>query len=415
MKKIFILFISILLSFSIYAQGNINVTFKYKIINSIKGYTYKTKLVLERNGKKVGESKVKDQEQVNETTFSIPKGTATLKATLYALYEGKWEARTADNDYSFDCIYEKNRNWSENATITLTADITEFTFDAEESFSKKNKKDDFDDLLYNEDEGIDDDYDKAMEKLNKYSSKYEEVSNANYENELATLNRYLKRFKGGYYGYMEINDGYLYDNYLSGKYSKMKISDIDKVIEVETNKEVAITCKNGKECVYSTYTDSYHDEMPFSNNGETFNTKELINMLNNVINAYKNTGSSSSSSNNTTTSSSSVKYKAALDKVNNYLKTFDSGYYGYLEIKDGYLYDRFKSGKYSKVLISDLDKAVEETPNTKVVIKCSGSKECVFSTYTDSYHNQMSFSQDKSFNTKELIDLLNNLIAAYKN
>lgn len=47
-------------------------------------------------------------------------------------------------------------------------------------------------------------------------------------------------------------------------------------------------------------------------------------------------------------------YKEQLQKVNNYLKTFDNGYYGYLEIKDGYLYDRFSSGKYSKSEINTL-------------------------------------------------------------
>ena len=44
----------------------------------------------------------------------------------------------------------------------------------------------------------------------------------------------------------------------------------------------------------------------------------------------------------------SQSYKEELKKVNDFLKTFDNGYYGYLEIKDGYLYDRFPSGKYSK-------------------------------------------------------------------
>ncbi|HQO89256.1 MAG TPA: hypothetical protein PKX72_04960, partial [Chitinophagales bacterium] len=99
-------------------------------------------------------------------------------------------------------------------------------------------------------------------------------------------------------------------------------------------------------------------------------------------------------------------YSKELKAVNDFLATFDNGYYGYLEIKDGYLFDRFKSGEHSKALISDLDVAVEEETNRKVVVKCKSGKSCVFSTYTNSNHEKMSFSQSTNFNTQKLITLL---------
>lgn len=108
-------------------------------------------------------------------------------------------------------------------------------------------------------------------------------------------------------------------------------------------------------------------------------------------------------------------YKIYLDKINDYLKTFDNGYYGYLEIEDGFLYDRFKSGKYFKSEIKYLGTAIESEAKRKVIMNCLNNKECVYSTYTDSYHNNFSFSQTKDFNTSELITLLNNLILAYRN
>ncbi|MCB9032697.1 MAG: hypothetical protein H6553_02555 [Chitinophagales bacterium] len=393
MKKLLILLISIFFFTLSHAQETVKVTFKYNFINSIKGYTYDTKLVLERDGKKIGESKIKNQEIPNEVTFTIPKGNATLKATLYALYNGKWEARTDDNGYSFDCVYTKFSAWDKNATINLTADIENFSFDATESFDNNNTYNDIDDFgdVYN---SLMDVYYNGFDNM---------VSDKDYKDALAKLNRYLTRFKEGYYGTMEIKDGYLYDNYQSGKYSKIKVTDIDKVIEVETGTEVAIKCKNNSKCVYSTYTNDYHDEMPFSNKGNKFNTQELIDLINNVLNAYNK------SSNNKNTD-----YKTALNKVNKYLKTFDNGYYGYLEVKDGYLYDRFKSGKYSKAKIEDLGKAKEDTPNKKVVINCFSNQDCVYSTYTELYHSQMTFSQTESFNTQELINLLNDFIKAYK-
>jgi hypothetical protein len=106
-------------------------------------------------------------------------------------------------------------------------------------------------------------------------------------------------------------------------------------------------------------------------------------------------------------------YKTYLDKVNEYFVKFDGGYYGHLEIKEGILFNYFKSGDYSKANIFKLSPAIEEEVNRKVVMNCTDSTACVFSTYTNSYHDKMQFSTSTDFNTHELIDLFNKLITSY--
>lgn len=110
----------------------------------------------------------------------------------------------------------------------------------------------------------------------------------------------------------------------------------------------------------------------------------------------------------------SQSYQSALKKLNDYLKTFDNGYYGYLEIKDGYLYDRFKNGNdYCRGKMAEMDYAFEKEKNRKVDLVCKGTNLCVYSTFTNGNYNSFTFSQSTDFNTSELITLLNNFVKAY--
>ena len=120
-------------------------------------------------------------------------------------------------------------------------------------------------------------------------------------------------------------------------------------------------------------------------------------MLDNLIAAYKkSTGNSKNdvalNDNNTTktesvnstktATTSNSNYQSSLKKINEYLKTFDNGYYGYLEIKDGYLYDRFPSGKYSKSEIKYLGNAVELDDQFFLLIQ-------IPITLVSAFHNQV--------------------------
>ncbi len=380
MKSVFKLFLSLVMFISIYntyAASDVTLTINYSSVGTNKGYDHISKMIVFVDGINKGQSTEQKQSIPNSVTVKIPSGSHTIEAKFYAKQGNVWEERTEKNNYSFNCIYTKTIYFDKNTTIALTFDFINNRINVKEPIFNNNTA------------------------INN--------TNGNYQASLKKLNDYLKTFDAGYYGYLEVKDGYLYDRYKSGKYCKVLMTDLDQATEYTINEKVIIKCKTGK-CVFSTYTNSYHEQLSFSQNAD-FNSKELTTLINNFIADYNN----KPINNNVSTNSNNKDYQSALNKINNYLKTFDAGYYGYLEVKDGYLYDRFKSGKYSKAYISDLSMAEVKEPGKEVIINCNNNNQCVFSTYTDSYHKQMTFSQSSNFNTGELVTLLNNFLDAYKN
>lgn len=262
MKKAIIISISFLsfclLSSISKAAETVDITFKFKAINTIEGFDLKSKLVVYCDNKKIGESEQKLQSKLNTITVIMPKGNHYIKAVLIALTNaGIWEERTIANDYSLDFIYDNTKNWQTNKTINLTFDITKevVIIDEKDNNSVTNT---------------------PIISSNKQTK--------DYTLELKKLNDYLKTFDNGYYGYLEIKDGYLFDRFSSGKYSKSEIKYLGTAVESESGKKVSVKCKEDKECVFSTYTDSYHSSITFSQLNE-FNTNELISLLNNLISA----------------------------------------------------------------------------------------------------------------------------------
>lgn len=424
-KKLCTIILLCLFIGNIKAQSKVNITFKYNFENSIKDYTYDTKLVLQRNGIKVGETAVKNQTIPNEATFSIPKGNATLKATIYALYNGKWEARTKDNNYSYDCVYEKEGNWIENNTISITVDIEEDNISIKENKPINSTPT----SSYQNSNNTGDDFDKYKSNIDIFSSSNNSTttkttSSSNYQDALKKVNNYLKTFDNGYYGYLEIKDGYLYDQFKSGKYAKALINDLDIAQTVETSKKVNLKCKYNEKCVYSTYTDAYHTTLDFSQSAN-FNTSELENLLNNLLKAYKGNNSiNSNTTNNTNTSNRAVgggntatkptSTHDALQALNNFLKSFETRYQG-MEIKDGYLYSNYANANYSKAKMSDLGKAIYVKESNYAKLPCKSNESCVFSTITKSYHTYFNFTSDKATaaDYEKLVNLLDNVVDAY--
>lgn len=234
-----------------------------------------------------------------------------------------------------------------------------------------------------------------------------------YKDALKKINTYLKTFDNGYYGYLEVIDGYLYDRFASGKYSKVKISDVDVATVEEANRKVVMNCKYDKECVYSTYTDSYHSKNSFSQSKD-FNTKELVDLLNDFLTAYNGKSNTTSYTSNSSNTSKVNNNKTALQKLNEYLKTFDNGYYGYFEVKDGYIYDRFKAGKYNKFKMEDIEGAVIQEEYKRVIYKCKGSAKCISTDWkVNGTEDYTQFTTGSPYNYQELADLLNNFRDEY--
>lgn len=261
-----------------------------------------------------------------------------------------------------------------------------------------------------------------------------------YKEQLKKVNDFLKTFDNGYYGYLEIKDGYLYDRFASGKYSRSEIKYLGKAYVADAGKKVSVDCIDGKDCVFSTYTDSYHKSIGFSQTS-SFNTSELTTLLDNLITACKKndginineadknidpdsekrrleslksnidmTGNGSLSVKN----NSSANYQSALKKLNDYLKTFDNGYYGYFEVKNGYIYDRFKAGKYNKFKMEDMEGAVIQEQYSRVIFKCKGDNKCISTDWKENGKEEYSqFVSGSSYNYQELAILLNNFRDAY--
>ncbi len=253
-----------------------------------------------------------------------------------------------------------------------------------------------------------------------------------YKMQLDEVNNYLKTFDNGYYGYLEIKDGYLYDRFKDGtNYCKAKVTELDYAFEKEKNLKVDIACKGSGNCVYSTYTNQNYSSFTFSQSSN-FNTSQLISLFNNLIAAcnqpgttkntestvnfdkYKSNIDIMSSSSSSTESSSAGGYQTALKKLNDYLKTFDNGYYGYFEVKDGYIYDRFKAGKYNKFKMEDMEGAVMQEQYSRVIFKCKGDNKCISTDWKENGKEEYSqFLSNGSFNYQELAALLNNFRDAY--
>ncbi len=239
---------------------------------------------------------------------------------------------------------------------------------------------------------------------------------------------YLRCYSGNCVHYSLTND---YKSYFSFSTSTGK--DLEKLTNLINNFLAAYRGKTVKTDVSSDdYLDYFLYDMfvgeegkeskPATNNQSTNST---------TSSTLASTGESSTINNSTSPKSTSIinstssnaalvrgsidskEYTTALNQLNEYMKTFDKVYYGSFKVDGGYLIGTFKSGDYSKSKISSLDKAVEATPNNKVIIQCKNGEACAFSTFTNSNHSQLSLSQSSSFKTSELIDLINNFLAAY--
>ena len=169
--------------------------------------------------------------------------------------------------------------------------------------------------------------------------------------------------------------------------------------EVRTNLTPAVNQQGSK--VKSTKT-------PVSGSGSEIYNSLQINPGNNDAQGNK------AAKINSPTSDKVPVYQTHLNNINQYLKTFDDGYYGHFEVKDDSLYLRFRLGLYSKISIADFGNVVVEEANRKVSVQCKEDKKCVFNSYVNALYNDIKFYQYKDFNTAELITLLNNLITALK-
>lgn len=278
------------------------------------------------------------------------------------------------------------------------------------------------------------------------------VFGQSYQAELSKLNTFLKTFDNGYYGYLEVKDGYLYDRFPSGKYTKTAIKDLGQASEVETKRKVQLFCKDNANCVFSTYTNSNHSAMSFSQSND-FNTAELITLLNNLVAALQGKSSSTSSSSSSSSASAArlereknaqqksqpgasstvpaatdnpipaaSKYSTQLDALNNYLKTFNPEIYGEVSVKEGKVFFEFKvytKRYYSSIPITVLTQKTLITKgstlgNEEVKIQCLGEADCFYSSYTEENTDHFRFFSNTVKDLTKMQQLVEDMVKALK-
>jgi hypothetical protein len=124
-KKTLLALFCLVLAQTVLAQSAkpVKLTFSYQVKNTIEGYEYISKLVVYVDDQVAGESTPLIQTKPNSVTVSIPKGNHKVRAVLMAQFEGNWEERTKDNNYSWDFEWTQTGDFSKNRKIKITFDI----------------------------------------------------------------------------------------------------------------------------------------------------------------------------------------------------------------------------------------------------------------------------------------------------
>lgn len=115
-----------------HAAKNITLTINYKVLNTEEGYDHVSKLVVEIDGEEVGESNAQPQTKGGSFVTKVSKGEHDIRAVLWARYEGEWEERTIDNNYSIDCVVETSAQFKKSRKMSIVFDL-----DGETTFKMK--------------------------------------------------------------------------------------------------------------------------------------------------------------------------------------------------------------------------------------------------------------------------------------
>ncbi|MCE3295835.1 MAG: hypothetical protein K0R65_1549 [Crocinitomicaceae bacterium] len=106
-----------------FGQKQIPVTIEWQFRNLVEGYEHDNKLLVYLDGNLLGESSVKNEVETNSMDFTVPKGKHTIKIVSYSLYEGNWEIRSVENEYSTNGTIERQHKFKKKTKIFLIFDM----------------------------------------------------------------------------------------------------------------------------------------------------------------------------------------------------------------------------------------------------------------------------------------------------
>lgn len=104
-------------------QKMVGVKISWQFKNVVKGYDHQNKMIVYVDGNKSGESSVTKETTPNSMTVMVPKGSHRMRIENWALYEGKWELHSLENNYSHDFFWEGNVNATKKKKIAFVFDI----------------------------------------------------------------------------------------------------------------------------------------------------------------------------------------------------------------------------------------------------------------------------------------------------
>lgn len=125
LRLLLILAIPFVLGTSFVKPKNGKLTITYTTVGTNEGYSYISKMNIYVDGAWIATGPEKDQQEKNSFTISVPQGSHQFKCILLANYQGTWEERTVDNNYSFDWKYEGNLEFKKKNTLELEFNITD--------------------------------------------------------------------------------------------------------------------------------------------------------------------------------------------------------------------------------------------------------------------------------------------------
>lgn len=226
----------------------------------------------------------------------------------------------------------------------------------------------------------------------------------NYQQQLEDLNSFLKNLSGGYYGYIEVKDGYIYQRFKAGKYNRFKMEDIEGAFADEYKQKVILKCKDNNSCIETDWEPNGKRSSTPITSSANFDHNKLASLINDFRDAYLGI------------TTISQKVQTALNNLNAHLTNFDRDRYRGMEIKNGYLYNNYPDGKYSRAKLSDIDKAYYYKEKRQIKLACKNDSACIYSSITNLHHEFFNFTTSVvGSDFQKLNDLLNTLIDAYNN
>lgn len=107
---------------------HLTVTFKYQFVHDDgEGQLINTRLKVYIDDVVKGVSLEKKEAEANHVTVEIPTGQHKVRAVIESQYEGNWEEHTIANEYSIDCIYLHEDNYTKHVRVDLIFDIIKGT------------------------------------------------------------------------------------------------------------------------------------------------------------------------------------------------------------------------------------------------------------------------------------------------